>query len=716
MHKSAAEQETRRAAAYTGWIFAGTILISAFLLFQVQPLISKYILPWFGGSPAVWTTAMLFFQLALLCGYAYAHLTSIRLTPRRQTALHLGLLVIAAIGSFFISPSEAWKPSGNEEPTLRIVLLLSATVGLPYFVLSTTGPLIQAWFSRAFPGRSPYRLYSLSNVGSLAALLTYPFFFEPRFELHTQADLWTGGFVVFALLCGLAAIVVRGLGRVDLPRVTLSPNTPDEQPPSRLRQAAWLLLPALASLMLLATTNHVCQDVAPVPFLWVAPLSLYLLSFIIAFDHERWYRRGIFAIGAAVSLFLVGGQYHLPDWWNEYVAHRLGLGTVHLNFAEQLVLHFTALFCVCMLCHGELVRLRPSPKYLTGYYLMISAGGALGGIFVSLLAPRLFSTFFEWTIGRHLSYLLAVVVAWLIVVRWPAEWPRLRIAARVAVALVGGYGWAQMAVWDSPAREPLYRARNFYGIVTVRDYDTDKPERSYRSFVSGRIHHGWQSNRPEKRHLPLSYFPPHSGPGRALAHINTRGATRVGIVGMGIATVAAYAKPGDYYRFYEINPAVDYLAREHFTYLGDCPATWDVVLGDGRLALEREESQLFDLVALDAFSGDAVPTHLLTREAFEIYLRHLKPDGIIVVNITNSYLDLLPVVERVAERFQLGLTRISSKKDEAKLYASTDYVLLTNDDEFLQANPLPKTYQRSSPDAVPEWTDRYSNLFHILKP
>ena len=392
-------------------LYASTIFLGAFLLFQVQPLISRFILPWFGGSPAVWTTCLLFFQTVLFAGYAYAHVSEHYLRPRVRTIVHLALIV-AALLTLPITPSDGWKPQDSGHPTARILALLAVCVGLPYFVLASTGPLVQAWFSRTLPGRSPYRLYSLSNFGSLLALLSYPFVVEPALDGSAQSLWWTAGFVLFCLLCGTACWQTAKLCRrrsatgastganAEIP---LDAEAENPQPAYVLRPGSrrllWLALPAFASVLLMATTNHVCQDMPPVPFLWVVPLSLYLLSFIIAFDHERWYRRLPYGLAALLAIYLTAGMYNPSEWGRGLVGRRARSdsgstrtlpGTRRSATNSILLCQFSGLFLLCMLCHGELVRLRPPPRYLTSFYLMISAGGALGGLSVSLVAPQVF--------------------------------------------------------------------------------------------------------------------------------------------------------------------------------------------------------------------------------------------------------------------------------------------------------------------------------------
>lgn len=685
---------------------AGTVFLSAFLLFQVQPLISKAILPWFGGTPAVWTTCILFFQVVLFLGYAYAHALTRFVVPKAQVMLHV-VLLLAALLFLPIIPREIFKPENSEHPAARILLLLLLTVGLPYFMLSTTGPLVQAWFARAFQGRSPYRLYALSNVGSLAALLTFPVLFEPALDIGQMAWLWSGAFLLFAALCSISAYL----------SLVRSPNLPASQQqaaegkqPTWLLRGVWLLLPAWSSMLLLTTMNYVCQDVAPVPLLFVVPLAIYLLTFIIAFDHPRWYNRALYAPATVVALLLVAGLDEWPAW----------LG-IDLNYIHELIVYFSALFLVCMVCHGELAGMKPAPAHLTEYFLLISLGGALGGLFVSLVAPQIFHTFYEWNIGLLGSFLLAcgltvgsllsALAGRQLALRWTIA------ASGLLVASAGAY---QIEQWQAWSNSPLYRARNFYGLVSVREYGRDNPRWHNRVFVSGSVKHGRQLQHPERRREPIAYFHPQTGIGRAIEHFRDRSDTRVGVVGMGIATVATYAQPGHYYRFYEINPEVDHIARTYFTFLDDCRGEYEVVLGDARLELERElkqgQPQRFHVLCLDAFSGDSVPAHLLTSEAFELYVRHLQDDGVICFNITNRYLDLSGVVEGLAREHGFQTRRIATESDLDRFHYRTDFILVTRNEDFLVQNPERLPDDAASPFAQPVvWTDRYSNIFSILK-
>lgn len=674
-------------------IFCLVSLLGAFLLFQVQPVISKFILPWFGGSPGVWTTCMLFFQVVLFAGYGYAHFLAKR-KPRTQALIHAVALIVAAM-CLPIVPNAALKPVGSIEPVGRILWLLLVTVGLPYLVLSATSPLIQVWFSHLYPKRSPWRLYSLSNVGSLTALLSYPVLIETRWDVLTQTRVWSGLFIVFAVLMGACAISNRVRPDVITPEGDPHPLAETHGSPTWTQRLLWLALPAFASLMLLSTTNHVCQDVAVVPFLWVAPLSLYLISFIICFDHPRWYRQAAWALPGMVLLFLAAGMFELGDW--------------NPGFVAELLILLGAMFAVCMVCHGELAHLKPDPKHLTEYYLLMSAGGAVGGLAVSIVAPFIFTTFFEWTLALLAGFLF---LAWI-----AARGLSLRGAKGIAWAAVAFALVIPMTKWELNFGHRLERKRDFYGMLSVQEHEDDETHEKFRTFISGSTKHGRQSLKPERRREPLTYYSAKSGAGIALSSIKATPNAKAGVIGMGAGTVACYAEPGQTYRFYELNPTAVELALKWFTFIPDMKergAKYESALGDARLTLEHEPPQNFDVLLLDAFSGDSVPVHLLTREAFELYLRHLKPDGVIAVHITNHYLNLAPVVERAAKEFGLGTTRIADDAKDADGCYPTDYILVTRDQEFLRSHP-PQPPPLARHVDVPLWTDHRHNLFQILQ-
>ncbi len=751
--------------------YAITVFVSAFLLFQVQPLISKFILPWFGGSPAVWTTAMLFFQVVLCAGYGYAHLISGRLGPRGQFLGHAVLLAVAGCVTLItrITPLESMKPSGaaNEDPTWLILMLLLTTVGLPYFVLSSTGPLLQKWFSDAYPGTNPYRLFALSNVGSLAALISYPLLFEPRWDSHQQANAWSYGMAVFVALGAFCAFwTFRARMKVAQAAAGTTPKADTSPAPGWGLWIVWILLPALASVMFLAVTNEMCQNLATIPLLWIIPLSLYLISFIIAFDSPRWYSRTVYCLTALVFLVLMSEFSTVTDWLSIGLNAAYGYDEDHdkafrlwTNVWLQAGVFFGGLAAVCSICHCEMARLRPSTKHLTAYFMTMSIGGAVGGILVNLVCPYVFTTFFE----LPLTMAVAAVVAG-VFLAWPAATTPTDTAPSEAglhrsgtgmmlrryggAALALGTLWivvyGQMLGWEgndpSAFSNTVHRARNFYGLVSVahrsRYLDTPgdgaNPDENY-AFVSGHIMHGRQFARPEMRsRTDIAYWGPGTGCESAMRHVGQRPNCRIGIVGLGIGTIAGFAKDGDYVRAYEINPEVVKIARNTawFTYLDDAEkrgAKVDTVLGDARLKLEYELRETgphkFDVLCLDAFSGDAVPTHLITDEAFALYKQHLQPDGIIVVNITNTYLDLFPVVRQLADRHGYQWTRIYNKGDNDRLLYRTYFMLLTNDETFLAKTPPQIDDMHSGGKHAkflverhaPLWTDRFSSLLPIIQ-
>jgi hypothetical protein len=660
--------------------YPATIFLSSFLLFLVQPIIAKQILPWFGGSAAVWTTCLVFFQSILLAGYAYADWTT-RLGARRQALLHVALLA-AALLTLPILASTAWKPQGDEEPIVRILLLLGATIGLPYFLLSTTTPLLQAWYWRRFQSAVPYRLFALSNLASLLALLGFPVLFEPAFDLTTLGWTWSYLFAAFAVLCGATAwLSINGLDQVKqsspIGGLSIKP------------QLQWLALSAMGSVMLLAVTNHITQNIASVPFLWVVPLALYLITFIFAFDHPRWYVRPLFI--AALGVLVPAMAWAIPS----------------LDLDLALPLYLAGLFVACMVCHGELARLKPDPRHLTRFYLMISVGGALGAVLVAIVAPLTMSGYFE--LGIALIVLGAVLAlsqrgAW----RWGA-----------ALATVVSAGFVAKGVYDYSAGVRVM-ARDFYGVVRTADHSDPV---AYRSMYHGAIMHGGQLLGDSFRNTPADYFSPGSGYGRvftSLREMQPKRPLKVGVIGLGAGVIAAWMKPGDELVFYEISPRVVDIAASEFTFLKDSAAKTEVVLGDGRLSLEREAPRQYDVMGIDAFSGDSIPMHLVTREAMEIYLRHLKPDGVIVFQATNRFIDLLPVVKRLAAEFGLQAVNVSDSPEGVEgheyWYSSTDQVIVTRNAALLS---WPKIAESSEPIAdkpgLPVFTDAHHNLLRILK-
>jgi len=734
-------------------LYAVTIFLSAFLLFQVQPLIAKIILPWFGGSAAVWSAAMLFFQLVLLAGYTYAHLSIRFLKARAQVQLHFALLV-ASCTLLPILPSETWKPSEVGDPTLRILMLLVATIGLPYFLLSATSPLLQAWYVRTSGSGMPYRLFALSNFGSLLALISFPFLVEPNLTSRHQAYSWSAAYVAFALVCSLAA----WSSREPRPTEAALPN-PDRKEgdqPSPIDLILWVTLAAIASVLLFSISTHLSQNVAPIPLLWVLPLALYLATFMLAFESDKIYHRGV------MFLLLVPAFYYMGRDLYE------NSGNLHIKY---LIPVFSAgLFVCCMLCHGELARRRPAPRYLTLFYLMVSLGGALGGIFVTLIAPRVFRSNLELPLAigacavvaamvmgesvfkrPHLAVAtlftllsLAGIVAALyfpktagplhikeacIVAGWSilfavvvflgtenkiGHWA-LRIALTLAVGIYLGFLGQK-----ETEKEKGYRlvVRNFYGVLHIRDdLATSEEEYSIRTLSHGTINHGSQILDEVLRYKTTSYYGEQSGVGRAIRALQKRGSVRVGVVGLGAGVLSNYGRQGDFYRIFEINPLVEKIAQTEFTFYPHTRADKRILMGDARLTMERLDSLQLDLLAVDAFSSDAIPVHLLTREALEVYFRHLKPDGVLALHISNRYLDLEPVCERGAAFFHKQAMTVSDEGDEAPYLSTSTWVLVTSDPNifgdatFNDAFMMPAKEQKG----FRAWTDDYSNIVQILK-
>jgi MFS family permease/SAM-dependent methyltransferase len=667
-------------------IHAGTIFLSSFLLFLVQPLIARLILPWFGGSAAVWTTCMLFFQALLLAGYAYAHWLA-RLSNKRVEAITHTVLLLAAVATLPVAPSDAWKPAGDEEPVSRILLLLGASVGLPYFLLAATSPLLQAWFARARPGENPYRLFAVSNLASLVALIGYPFLVEPFLGGVQQVAVWSWLFVAFALLC---AAVAWTTPKEVVETLSMEEVIADEKDPYVL----WLALAATGSVLLLAVTNHLTQNVASMPLLWLAPLTLYLASFIITFEGKGWYRPEYLW---PILLVWIGAMgWLIVD--NDF----------QFDLPLQLGIFLPGLFLGCLFCHGELYRLRPAPSRLTAFYLAVSAGGALGGLLVAVVAPLAFNGYYELGIGL-------VVLAALAAVRLAT----LNVWARYA-SLAALLGIAACAAYDGLRyqRDVLVASRSFYGVLRVKEYGSPGEEGHLRRLVHGAIMHGEQYLHESTRRMLTTYYHEDSGIGAAIHSLGKRSA-RIGVIGLGTGTIAAYGRPGDIFRFYEIDSRVIRVAQEEFTYLGDSKAKIELVLGDARLALEREAPQGFDVLAVDAFSSDAIPVHLITREALGVYLKHVKPDGIVAFHVSNRFLDLIPVVARLAREHgaHVVLVRDDPDEEDDPRRSRTDWVLVSRDAAAFKRKPIVErtpTEIEDKPDWR-TWTDDYSNLIQILK-
>ncbi len=557
-------------------LYAVTIFLSAFLLFQVQPLIAKIILPWFGGSAAVWTAAMLFFQVSLLAGYAYAHFLIARLNSRRQMQVH-GALLLVSLGLLPILPNPSWKPEAAGDPTLRILILLAITIGLPYFLLSSTSPLLQAWYVRHTGSKFPYRLFALSNFGSMLGLLSFPFLVEPNLTSRQQAWGWSGIYVAFVLLCGSAALISSAkqaspedaVDPIDDANEDAMEPAPASPRPDWREMGLWVGLAACASVLLVSITNHLSQNVAPIPLLWVIPLALYLFSFILCFESDKIYQRWVFVPLLAPLL--------------GFMAYYLYADSGNTHIKRIIPLFAAGLFVACMVCHGELAKRKPAPQHLTLFYLMVALGGALGGVVVALIAPHVFRSYWELPLGMIACALLTVTTLWEVDIPRIGPWP-LRLALCIGLGAISGY-----LVRHEFEKERGYRliVRNFYGVLQVSDDDPDTY--ALRNLTHGTINHGSQLLSPELRYTTTSYYGENSGVGRSIRAIHDVRPARIGSIGLGAGVLSNYGRPGDYLRIYEINPLVPGIAQTQFSfYPHSAAADKQILMGDARLTLERQ--------------------------------------------------------------------------------------------------------------------------------
>jgi spermidine synthase len=709
--------------------FASAIFIGAFLIFFVQPMVGKHILPWFGGGAGVWTLCLVFYQSTLFLGYGYAHLLVRFASPKAQLVAHV-LLVGAALFALPVLPAEGWKPNAMSEPSRHILAMLSANVALPFLVLASTGPLVQAWFARRFPRRSPYPLYALSNAGSLLALIAYPVLVEPRWALSAQSRAWSAGFgIACAVVLACAGLASRaapeGAGRGG------EKSTPGARGERSVAAGAfWLSLPACAVVLLMGVTNQLCSDVASVPFLWIAPLCIYLLTFILCFGYERLYHRGLWSIGAVtflVILFGVGGV-------------EIASGTraaLHLSFEAAMASYLGLLLCICMILHGELYRMRPPAEDLTSFYLCISGGGALGGLFVGILAPQIFDAYYELPFALAACWLLVVWIAWRERPKGPQVgwrrwiWPLIQLSTTAALVTLVIH-----SSWRSP--EVRLQERNFYGILRVVEAAESDPIRHNTSLLHGTTSHGIQYRNAKSRRRATSYYGIATGIGYVMKHRKSEEPRKVGLIGLGAGTLATYGLEGDRFIFYEIDPAIERIARDQrfFSFLGESKAGVEVVVGDARLSLEAQlrdhGGEQFDLLVIDAFSGDSIPIHLLNQQAFQLFARHLKPDGVIAVHLSNRRLELYPLVFRIAESVGFEALYIFNFSVPQRVSGQSKWVVLTRDTAYLaelrffvrqrqRALRLPERavqFKLPSPKALedtPLWTDDFSDLWSALK-
>jgi SAM-dependent methyltransferase len=660
---------------------ATTIFLSAFLLFSLEPLLAKRILPWFGGSAAVWSTCLVFYQVALLVGYLYARMLTRHLPDRVQSVIHIALL-LGSLAVLPVGPQEWWKPSGQGDPFWRILVMLTATVGLPFAALSATSPLLQHWLAQT-GDKTPFRLFAVSNFASLAALISYPVLIEPFLDIHSQVLGWSVLYAAFAILCARVAWNSRTA------RLSIRQFKAAGTPFSSVRGLYWLALSACGSMLLLSITNHVTKNVAPFPFLWVLPLAIYLVTFILAFRGAEAYKATRWRACLVPALLALGFSVH------------------NISFSERLLLpvFLIGLFVCCYFCHGELARSRPDAEDLTGFYVMLSVGGAIGAVFVGLIAPYLFAGIYELPLALVLTSLLALLLTWR---NGQNQSRALWIAMTCLMALVFRADVKQYH------EHTVALVRNFYGSLRVVEPPDDPRERQ-RTFFHGTIEHGMQFLLPDRRSRATTYYGPDSGAGIVLGRC-LGGNRRIGIVGLGVGTLAAYGKPGDTFVFYEINPEVIEIANSKFTFLGDSRASVSTVPGDARLSLEHEIAPPYDALVLDAFSGDAIPFHLLTREAIGLYLRHLKPDGVLAFHLTNRFLDLPPVVKQLADEIGYRSVLVTNPEDRSHLVFGSSWMLVTKNQSVLDE---PTVRAETTPISVRTnlrpWTDGSNNLFEVLK-
>lgn len=663
-----------------------TLFLAAFLLFLVQPLAGKILLPLFGGGAAVWNACLLFFQAGLLAGYLLAHSLS-RAARRTQLAVHAGLLVLAA--GVLAASMHAPEPGWRQDPTIEILSTLFLLYGPAYLVLAMHSPLLQHWHAKSEPGRSAYHLYAISNAGSLSALVLYPFLIEPFLALSTQRRLYLAAFL--ALLVSSFLVALKRAGPIHL--------TDDEAVGKRPPGAEilwWALLSGCGAALLMTVTNQMCTEVAPIPFLWIVPLTLYSGTYILCFRRGFRLNRNFWNLALAAAVLLAVIAWAGRSW---------------LSVPLEILALTTLLFAACMNCHGELAESRPDRSHLTLYYLVLTSGGVAGGSFVALAAPRLFNGYTELP-------LLLVLCCFL------AGWPRFRphsgqsadpLNRTAVLALVLAAVSALALIAPNEAVRVLESRRNFHGILRVAEEVQNGT--TVRVLRHGMVRHGLQLVSGSRPHEPTSYYSRESGVGVALAYLMQRHPDRpirVGVLGQGIGTLAAYGRPGDEFVFYEIDADVDALARKWFDFLEESRARITVKFGDARAVLEQQarvgNRQNFDLIAVDVFSSGAIPVHLLTVEAVMTYKEHLKPKGFIALHISNRTINLSPVTQALARRLKLGWVALSNQRDADRGVDASDWVVLTSDEEFLRA------HHAKVPDAEGIlWTDDYASLWRLVR-
>jgi SAM-dependent methyltransferase len=679
--------------------YAIAIFLSSSLLFLTEPLAGKRVLPLLGGSAAVWAACLVFFQSALLLGYFVAHWLVTRTSPRAQVGIFGGLLALS-VAQLLIAIDPHLR-ANVRHPILSVLWLLAALIGVPFITLSAASPLLQAWFARVVRGESDdgagtaaktYQLFAVSNVGSLLALLVYPWLIEPRMTLREQAVALTSGLaaliVVFALIARTAwHSTTAPTEPVDM---ASSDRSADDRWPQRL---LWICLAVCGSLLLSAITNHLSQNVAAIPLLWIFPLVLYLLSFVVAFSSERWRPRVVVMVlglagMAGIAYYQFKGDYYSP-------------------IIRVVATYSFGLFLVSVFCHSELYARRPAPARLTTFYLCVATGGALGAVIVGVIAPTVLTGTYEVIVGLCLAGVLGLIATWSLGWITRGVWAAAAVTAMVLLVT--------RVVQRGDTN--LVRTRNFYGTLRVSQSVADAYyHATVRTLFNGIIEHGQQVFRIDLGHEPTTYYGRASGIGVALENCCGTRPRRVGVIGLGTGTIAAYGRAGDVFRFYDINPAVVPIARNYFTYLRDSPARTEVIIGDARVSLSNEPPQNFDVIAVDAFTGDAIPVHLLTTQALQLYRRHLTPNGIVAFHVSNHFLDLGPVVEQLATHAGMKTAFITSGNDRARDLDSADWVLVTADEELLLNPAVARAREAITvPPRLKLWTDDYNSLLPILR-
>jgi hypothetical protein len=669
-------------------LYGITVFLGAFLLFLVEPMAAKQLLPILGGSSAVWLTCLVFFQVALLLGYLFAHwMTSVECLGWRR---HLYLISLGAsvllLAAQRVHPVEMMR--GSDHPVTTVFTVLALSIGLPFFLLGSTSPLMQLWFLRTYGGRVPYRLFALSNAGSLIALIAYPLVVEPLLTLRVQRAIWSFGFFVYAILCGLIAFSGRAKTYIP-PEAELEVS---EARSSALAKWLWFLLPMAAAMQLSAVTAHLTSNIAAIPLLWMLPLAVYLLTFILAFEFPGAYRRGIVVRLLVVLLASLGYAISKTD--------------VSLPIGIAILFFLVECFVAGLFCHAETYALRPQrSSETTLFYLLIAGGGAAGAFFIGIASPLIFSANYDLAISFF------VVAALAIAVTWRDGWPQ-RLLWSTATGLLLVFA---IMLHRAYARDAILEVRNFYGTLRVKQTITAQADPE-RMLLNGTIQHGTQIFASNFSRLPTTYYATDSGIGLALRFCCEGRKRNIGVIGLGAGTLAAYGHGGDQIRFYEINPLVQPIAENLFTYLRDSAAQITIADGDARTSLTREAPQQFDVLAVDAFSGDAIPLHLLTKEAIALYKKHLAPDGILAFHVSNQYLNLAPEIAQLAIASHMRSRLFESAGDDLMGSYRATWVLLTNGSDFFSRQGIAavSTETPTTPHLRP-WTDDYSSLLPIVQ-